>query len=174
MADLGAPALKQLSSEQQILFAKLLSGVAKSDNVITRFEWVLVSVIQKHLANNVINKVAKRANKKLSSLKPDVIAVLGTLAYSGAKTQNEAVNAFKSGIKETGFNSVKMPSVAECGVERLHGSLQKLETLLFTEKQRFLQACELCVEHDGMVTVAEAETIRAIGDVLDCPIPMFG
>ena len=174
MADLAAPALKQLSSKQQILFAQLLSGVAKSDSVITRFEWVLVSVIQKHLANNVINKVSKRANKKLNSLKPDVIAVLGSLAYSGAKSQNEAVNAFKIGIKETGFNSVKMPSVQECGVEELHGSLQKLETLLFTEKQRFLQACELCVEHDGMVTVAEAETIRAIGDVLDCPIPMFG
>jgi len=59
-------------------------------------------------------------------------------------------------------------------MERVHQSLERVQLLRFVDKEKFLRACEACVEHDAHVTVAEAETIRAIGDVLDCPIPMFG
>ena len=173
MVDLAAPSLKQLSDKQQLSFAKLLRDVTKSDGVVSRFEWVLVSVIQKHLANNVLNKLSKRSNKKLDSLAESVVVVLATLAYSGAETQEQAVGAFENGLKDVRFNSVDMPTLKACSIQVLHGALQKLQSLRFTEKQTFLQGCESCVEHDGKVTVAEAETIRAIGDVLDCPIPMF-
>ena len=173
VVDLAAPSLKQLSDKQQLSFAKLLREVTKSDGVVTRFEWVLVSVIQKHLANNVLNKLSKKANKKLRSLTESVVVVLATLAYSGAETQEQAIGAFEHGLKDVRFNSVEMPTLKACSIVVLHGALQKLQSLRFTEKQKFLQGCGSCVEHDGKVTVAEAETIRAIGDVLDCPIPMF-
>ena len=173
MVDLAAPSLKQLSDKQQLSFAKLLRDVTKSDGVVTRFEWVLVSVIQKHLANNVLNKLSQKSNKKLHSLAESVVVVLATLAYSGAETQEQAIGAFEHGLEDVRFNSVDMPTLKACSIEVLHGALQKLQSLRFTEKQKFLQGCESCVEHDGKVTVAEAETIRAIGDVLDCPIPMF-
>ena len=173
MVDLAAPSLKQLSDKQQLSFAKLLRDVTKSDGVVTRFEWVLVSVIQKHLANNVLNKLSQKSNKKLRSLAESVVVVLATLAYSGAETQEQAIGAFEHGLKDVRFNSVDMPTLKVCSIEVLHGALQKLQSLRFTEKQKFLQGCESCVEHDGKVTVAEAETIRAIGDILDCPIPMF-
>ena len=173
MVDLAAPSLKQLSDKQQLSFAKLLREVTKSDGVVTRFEWVLVSVIQKHLANNVLNKLSQKANKKLRSLTESVVVVLATLAYSGAETQEQAIGAFERGLEDVRFNSVDMPTLKMCTIEVLHGALQKLQSLRFTEKQKFLQGCGSCVEHDGKVTVAEAETIRAIGDVLDCPIPMF-
>ena len=173
VVDLAAPSLKQLSDKQQLSFAKLLREVTKSDGVVTRFEWVLVSVIQKHLANNVLNKLSQKANKKLHSLTESVLVVLATLAYSGAETQEQAIGAFEHGLKDVRFNSVEMPTLKACSIVVLHGALQKLQSLRFTEKQKFLQGCGSCVEHDGKVTVAEAETIRAIGDVLDCPIPMF-
>ena len=173
MVDLAAPSLKQLSDKQQLSFAKLLRDVTKSDGVVTRFEWVLVSVIQKHLANNVLNKLSQKSNKKLHSLAESVVVVLATLAYSGAETQEQAIGAFEHGLEDVRFNSVDMPTLKACSIEVLHGALQKLQSLRFTEKQKFLQGCESCVEHDGKVTVAEAETIRAIGDILDCPIPMF-
>ncbi|HIO19972.1 MAG TPA: hypothetical protein EYN11_02650, partial [Phycisphaerales bacterium] len=173
MVDLAAPSLKQLSDRQQLSFAKLLRDVTKSDGVVTRFEWVLVSVIQKHLANNVLNKLSQKANKKLHSLTESVLVVLATLAYSGAETQEQAIGAFEHGLKDVRFNSVDMPTLKACSIVVLHDALQRLQSLRFTEKQKFLQGCGSCVEHDGKVTVAEAETIRAIGDVLDCPIPMF-
>ena len=173
VVDLAAPSLKQLSDKQQLSFAKLLREVTKSDGVVTRFEWVLVSVIQKHLANNVLNKLSQKANKKLHSLTESVLVVLATLAYSGAETQEQAIGAFEHGLKDVRFNSVDMPTLKACSIVVLHDALQRLQSLRFTEKQKFLQGCGSCVEHDGKVTVAEAETIRAIGDVLDCPIPMF-
>jgi hypothetical protein len=58
-------------------------------------------------------------------------------------------------------------------MNHVHGALKKLRQMKFTDKGLLIEACELCVTHDGYVTVVEAETLRAIGDILDCPIPMF-
>jgi DnaJ-domain-containing protein 1 len=52
-------------------------------------------------------------------------------------------------------------------------ALKELQLLRFSHKERFLEACVHSVTHDGVVTVVESETLRAIGDMLDCPIPMY-
>ena len=174
MIDLAAPALKQLSGEQQVAFAKTLTAIAEGDNIISRFEWVLISVIKKHLANNSLQKIKKRSSKKIVSLSKEVSTVLSTLAYSGAKNQEQANDAFNCALCEIGFKKSEMRRVKDCTMESVHQALDKLRLLRFVEKQKFLDACGVCVEHDGRVTVAEAEIIRAIGDLLDCPIPMFG
>ena len=66
MIDLASPALKQLSNKQQIVFTKTLVDIIKSDAEVSRFEWVLVSVIKKHLTGNSLQKLSKGANKKNS------------------------------------------------------------------------------------------------------------
>ena len=173
MVDLAAPSLKLLSSKQQIVFAKQLETVASSDNIVSRFEWVVMYVIKKHLANNLLHKVSSGSNKKLVSFQKEAIVTLSTLAYSGAENKPCAVAAFDHALQIIGLPKGLMIDVAKCTSEYMQYSLSKLQNLRFSEKQKLLIACEACVEHDGMVTVAEAETIRAIGDVLDCPIPLF-
>ncbi|MBC8203128.1 MAG: M48 family metallopeptidase [Planctomycetes bacterium] len=174
MIDLAAPALKQLSSEQQVVFVKTLTDIAQCDNVVSRFEWVLISVIKKHLGNNSFQKLSQGANKKLGPLSKDVVVVLSTLAYSGAENQAQAERAFNHAIHEIGLKKERIREVKDCTMESIHHALNKLQRLRFVEKEKLLFACESCVVHDDHITVAEAETIRAIGDVLDCPIPMFG
>jgi hypothetical protein len=101
------------------------------------------------------------------------VLILATLAYSGAETPAQAVSAFDHALKDVCFNPVTIPELTSCTVKKVDCALRRLQSLCFTEKQKFLLGCQSCVEHDGVVTVAEAETIRAIGDVLDCPIPIF-
>ena len=136
MVDLAAPSLKRLSDKQQLSFARLLRDVSKSDGVVTRFEWVLVSVIQKHLANNVLNKLSQKSNKMLHSITESVAVVLATLAYSGAETQEQAIGAFENGLEDVDFGSVDMPTLKACSIEALHGALKKLQSLRFTEKTK--------------------------------------
>lgn len=156
------------------MFTKTLVDIIKSDAEVSRFEWVLVSVIKKHLTGNSLQKLSKGANKKLRSLSSDVILVLSMLAYSGAENKEQAGMAFAHALNEVGLKDKEICGVNRCNMESVHSALISLCSLLFVEKEKLLRACGICVEHDGVITVAEAETIRAIGDVLDCPIPMIG
>ena len=174
MIDLAAPALKQMSNEQQVAFAKTLTTLVNSDHVYSRFEWVLVSVIKKHLANKNVRADSKKANKTLARCSKEINVVLSALAYSGADSGDLASGAHGHAWRVTGLKEMTMVQVNDCTMESMQKSLCALQSLRFVEKQKFLQACESCVENDGNVTVAEAETIRGIGDMLDCPIPMFG
>jgi hypothetical protein len=141
---------------------------------VSRFEWVLVSVIKKHLTSSSLQKLSKGSNKKLRSLSSDVALVLSMLAYSGAENKEQAGMAFDHALNEVGLKQEEICGVKKCNMDSVHSALLNLCSLRFVEKEKLLRACGFCVEHDGIFTVAEAETIRAIGDVLDCPIPMIG
>ena len=174
LVDLAAPALQQLSDSQRKEFGGVLDAFAKSDGVISRFEWVVISVLQKHLSIKFGKASNQKANKTLSSLAADAVLVLGSLAYSGADTPSHAAAAFEQGMASIQLRGLSIPALELCTMDGVQRALRRLQSLRFIERRRFLSACEVCAVHDDKVTVAEAETIRAIGDVIDCPVPMFG
>ncbi len=172
IVDLAAPTLRTMSESQRSQFNKVLITLVKSDGVITRFEWVIVSVLQKHLSVVFGDKKIKTNNRPISFYAKDIALVLGTLAYCGAEVQTEADLSFKSASDSLGL-SLQIPEVGQCVVENTNNALKQLRQLSFVEKKGVIKACEICVFHDREVTVVEAETIRAIGDILDCPIPVY-
>jgi len=172
MIDLAAPSLRLLSPEQASLFMNSVVTVVKCDGTVDRFEWVLVSVLQKHLTDIFGSLKVKTSRRKLSSYKTDISVVLGTLAYCGTSNSDEAKQSFLSSVMSLGLQT-QIPDVKSCTMDRVNTSLKKLRLLRFLDKQKFIEACGVCVTYDDRVTVVEAETIRAIGDVLDCPIPMY-
>ncbi len=170
MVDIAAPALQRLSPDQRKEFQSILSLLIQSDGKVDRFEWVFLSVIRKHLAPP--RRTSSKA--KLSSLASPAALVLGMLSYCGQEDEEQAKEAFQHGAGTSGLKGLTIPEVRHCTMKNIDDALTKLGSLRFVEKERLLQACVACVTHDDKVTVAEAETLRAIGDVLDCPIPMFG
>ena len=74
----------------------------------------VISVIKKHLANNSLQKIKKRSSKKIVSLSKEVSTVLSTLAYSGAKNQEQANDAFNCALCEIGFKKSEMRRVKDC------------------------------------------------------------
>jgi hypothetical protein len=100
--------------------------------------------------------------------------LLSCLAYWGADELGQAQAAFAAGAQQLEAGGrITMASLDQCGLERLHGSLDVLATAAPLIKRRVLEACAACVARDGRVTQQEAELLRAIGDSLDCPIPPF-
>jgi Zn-dependent protease with chaperone function/uncharacterized tellurite resistance protein B-like protein len=169
LIDFSAPALKQLSQKQKSKFVDTVFAVVKSDGYIEQFEWVFVAVLRRHLFGHKEHK----QNGMLGEFSASVSAVLGALAYCGAENEKLASESFYKAVSGFGFTNSSMPAFDACTVGRVESELQKLNNLKFTEKEKFLNACVVCVTHDNRVTTDEAETIRAIGDLLDCPIPMY-
>jgi uncharacterized tellurite resistance protein B-like protein len=169
LIDFAAPALKQLSHKQKSKFVDTVLGVVKSDGYIEHFEWVFVAVLRRHLSGHKKHK----HSGLLGEFPQSVSVVLGALAYCGAENEKVASESFDKSAKSFGFTNLSMPKFAACTVGSVESELQKLNNLKFTEKEKFLNACLVCVTHDNQVTTDEGETIRAIGDLLDCPIPMY-
>lgn len=53
----------------------------------------------------------------------------------------------------------------------VHEALAVLATVSPPLKAELVRACVAAVSHDGVVTVGEAELLRAIADCLGCPMP---
>jgi Zn-dependent protease with chaperone function len=172
MVDLGAPAIRSLSKEQCDAFHKTLISLVNSDGAVDRFEWVLVSVLRKHTSGTFGESKIKTKRSPLSSYALEISVVLSTLSYCGTNCVNEAELAYKGAIQKLHLDST-MNDVSDCTMNRVNSALKKLRQMKFVDKGLFIGACESCVAHDEQVTVVEAETLRAIGDILDCPIPMF-
>ena len=170
--DLAAPALRTLSQQQLDSFHRTITRLVKSDGVVDRFEWVLISVLQKHTSSTFGTAQIKTKGSPLSSYSKEVAIVVGTLAYCGATERDDALRAFQKSTRSMGVQA-SLPPIEGCTMKRVNDSLKKLRLLRFTQKQTFIESCELCVSHDNKITVVEGETLRAIGDVLDCPIPLF-
>ena len=172
MIDFAAPALRTLSVEQIKLFNKNLISIVGCDGVVDHFEWVLVSVLQKHMSGVFGGRKIKSSGKPLSSYSSSVSVVLGALAYCATSNQKDSALVFRAGADSIDMQ-IKMPKAQNCTIEMVSDALKELQLLRFSHKEKFLEACVHSVTHDGVVTVVESETLRAIGDMLDCPIPMY-
>ena len=60
---------------------------------------------------------------------------------------------------------------ARCGLDTLDVALTDLEQTAPKVKRRILQAAAVCITADQTVTHAEAELLRAVSALLDCPMP---
>jgi len=57
--------------------------------------------------------------------------------------------------------------------EKLQTILARLNLLRPSDKQKLIAACLLCIQSDSQVSVPEAQFMRVICALLDCPIPLI-
>ena len=82
-----------------------------------------------------------------------------------------SIQAFRLGIARLGLPEGTSMDMAPLDHLRLDASLQQLRQLKPQAKRDLLQACAAAILLDANVSPAELEVLRAIGAVLDCPIP---
>jgi hypothetical protein len=60
-----------------------------------------------------------------------------------------------------------------CGLPQLQEALETLVHVVPKHRGRVVDACAEVICADGRVQIPEAELLRGIADLLDCPIPPF-
>ncbi|MEE2907478.1 MAG: M48 family metallopeptidase [Planctomycetota bacterium] len=173
LLDLCIPALSQLSESQYKVFRESIDAMIRADGTIDRWEWVVDTVLDRHLEERYHKPGAERkARAQLTKCKSSVNTVLGTLACTGADNQETARGAFKRGLEVLGWQA-DLPDPSSLKLRALRSALRDIRRVRFTDRKQFLQACEACILHDGKTTIEEAETLRAIAESIDCPMPPF-
>ncbi|OQR34832.1 peptidase M48 Ste24p [Pseudomonas sp. T] len=165
LLDLAMPALKQLDAKAFLALRENMALLIKLDGKVKLLEWTLLRIVERNLRPGS----GKIGNVALAELAEESATLLAFLARVGETSDAETAQAFSDAWNGLPFPPRPMP--AEGSLRDLEGALKKLEQLRPLQKPQLLKALARCIEHDGRISTGEAELMRAVADILDCPMP---
>lgn len=173
LLDMAIPALKSLDKEAYGDFIEHIEGLILADRKMQLFEWALKSILIHHLGSRFDrSKSDAIGSKEISRLASDCQILLSTLAYAGKNHLGEAQRAYAAGIATLpALKGLLLLPPTQCGPKALDAAIQNLQRLTPSAKRDFLTSCANCVGSDGSIAQSEAELLRAIADLLGCPMP---
>ena len=166
--DLAIPALRSLShSERKTLF-KVLRQLIQLDRKISRFEYVLYWLLKKHLYGQ--SRYVKASINNLKHVANEVTIVIAMMIEASGNNEKSRRKIFRTTMAQLGLSQMLMP-VTEFDADTIHQAVMMLAQLNPIPKQSLLYALEDCVTEDKIVAPEEAELLRAIAELMDCPMP---
>ncbi len=171
LVDMCLPALRHMSTAQFDNFSKCVHAMVAADGSLGLFEWTLGRMIDRHLEPEYRRQ--RRVTTlyySLQRLGDECSMLLATLAHLG-HTDRQAEAAFRAA--EPLLPNVKLTWLTreQCSLAKLKESLDTLSRVAERHRGRLLDACAEVICADGEVKVPEAELLRGIADLLDCPVP---
>ncbi len=174
LIDMALPSLRQLSESQYLLFKKNLLFLMQADDRIDLFEWSLQKILFHHLDaefGEPGKKVAIFGSFKV--VKKHIDVLMSMLVYACVRDKAEFEAAFSNAEKELGLTKLVLLPRQQINLDNLDVAVEKLALLKPLLKPRLLKACLTVITQDQKYSPDEMELIRAIGDVLDCPVPPY-
>lgn len=176
LLDLTIPALRGISATECQQLFKCVNGLAKADGDLSLAEFVLYLVLWHRLQPCINpNREHKIQYTNLAQVWPDCLILLSALSQVGQTSQDAVAYAFRSGAyRLPGVSQQTLPETPPAfNLGQLHQSLKRLGLASGKIKQSVVDACAHTVLLDNVVTVQEADVLRAIVINLDCPLPPF-
>jgi len=100
-----------------------------------------------------------------------VATLLAVIARAGHRGAHEGLRAYLAGLQRIFPDAHIDYAPPANGVLALDDAWPVLDALAPADRQRLVEAIAVAVGHDGRVSVAEAELLRALCGLLHCPLP---
>src|SRR5690606_6494996 len=97
--------------------------------------------------------------------------LLSALVHAGHMDDKQTHTAFASAVSSLPFAAMELLPRDATPAAALESAVIHLSNVAPSDKRSLMQALAQAVEHDGFVTVTQAELLRAIADSLNCPLP---
>jgi Zn-dependent protease with chaperone function len=171
LIDLALPALKGAPQQAKQELLAALEAVVNADRRVSLHEFVVLALLREQLAP----KPRPAQTKKISELKTGAVTVLALVAHAGtrvdAKGAREAAlqAALRAGAATMGIPADLQPPALT--LDSANAALDALRSLAPMQKGVLVKGLFAAVTIDGTIRVAEAELMRLVGAVLDCPLP---
>jgi hypothetical protein len=173
VVDLALPALKALPETEKSELLVALETVIHADRRVSLHEFVMLTLARNQLAPR--GKPSQAGNRKLAELKDAALVLLSLVAHAG--TRQDATGergaalqaAMRAGTAELGFADAAPAS--SLTLEAAGEALQQLKNLAPMQKALLVKGLFATITADGTIRVIEAELMRLVGAVLDCPLP---
>ncbi len=176
LVDLAIPVLRHLSPEQYNAFRASVVALVEADGQIHLFEYTLQKILVRHLDLFFTRSTGAAVRfRSVVPLLPEAGVVLSALASSSTGTPASRDEAFEAGVRELLVKPSAFPLRREEVVDlsAFDAALDKLALAAPDVKRALLTACGAAVMQDGIANDPQVELLRAVADVLDCPLPPF-
>ncbi len=169
LVDMTLPALRSMSEPQYRQFTQCFVSLVEADQRLGLFEWTLHQILLRHLRPQ-FEPVRPRLTVYygLQQLGAPCSVLLSALARI---SQGADEKAFDAGARHLPDVPLKLLPGEACGLQKLNGALVELAQAAPKQRQRLVDACAACICADATVKIGEAELLRAVCDLLDCPMP---
>jgi Zn-dependent protease with chaperone function len=169
LVDMTLPALRALSPAQYQEFSQCFVQLVQADKRLGLFEWTLHQILLRHLRPQFEKAHPPQIRYYgLQQLGQPISMLLSTLAH--ASQHNDDV-AFQAGVRHLSDVPVQLLPREACGVGQLDEALRELRQVAPKMRARLVDACAACICADLAVSIEEGELLRAICDMLNCPMP---
>ena len=171
--DLALPAIKGAPEAAKKALVVALETVIHADRRVSLHEFVVLTMVQEQLARTA--KPAAAGSRKLAELQAEAGIVLALIAHAGTRRdvtgarQEELQAALRAGAKEMGL--AEPAPVHGLSLDAARAALEALKGLAPLQKALLIRGLFAAASADGTIRVAEAELLRLVGAVLDCPLP---
>jgi len=171
--DLALPTVKGAHEAARLELIAALETVIYADRRVSLHEFVVLTLVREQLAR--VAKPGAAGSRKLAQLQAEAAIVLTLIAHAGTRAdasgarQAELQAALRAGAKEMGI-AAPAPAAA-LSLDAARAALETLKTLAPLQKALLVKGLFAAASADGAIRVAEAELMRLIGAVLDCPLP---
>ena len=171
LVDMALPGLRAMVDAQYVEFSRAFQELVRADNRLGLFEWTLHRILLRHLRPQFENAAAPRiAYYGLQRLAEPCSVLLSTLAYAGHDLQ-QARKAIAEAAGHLPDVKIELLPSGECGLANLDRALNQLAKVAAKHRERLIDACAAAICADEEVKIREAELLRGISDMLDCPMP---
>jgi uncharacterized tellurite resistance protein B-like protein len=173
IVDLALPAMKFSSESFRNELIGALEAVIYADRRVSLHEFVILTLVRSQLVPRA--KPGDAGSRKLAELQGAALIVLSLVAHAGTRRdasgqRGEALAAaMGAGLKQ--MSLPEAPALSALTLEAAAMAMETLTSLAPMQKAVLIKGLFAAVTHDGSIRVVEAELMRLVGAVLDCPLP---
>lgn len=173
--DLCLPAIKASAEEEKRRLIMALETVIHADRRVSLHEFVVLTLVKTQLAPRP--KPGSVKGKPLNAFSPEVVLALSLVALAGRKPGRdpaldlEVAQAFAAGAKAAGLPDAHLLPKEKVSMDAAGRALNALMSVAPLAKAILVKALFATVTADGTIRLMEAELMRLIGAVLECPLP---
>jgi Zn-dependent protease with chaperone function len=173
LADMALSGLRALPPDRYRGFRENLKGLVEADRKINLFEYAVQRMVGRHLDTVFGDKKPPRVRyHDFDQVQIECTELLSVLSWHGTGDGAVAARAFQKGMEKLGVTRpISLLPLEKCKLSVLDKALESLSQASPLFKRRLIMACTASIGTDGLVTISEAEALRAVADSLDCPIP---
>ena len=164
------PALRRLPKETRQRILDCLGALSRVDGEIQIFEYTLTALARLYINESLAPRRLARP-VKLRDTVAELQSVFSALAAHGHDSETTRERAYADGIARLRLERPPPFRLVAGWAQALEHALGCLDGLPPPEKALVIEGLAATVVHDGQVTIAEGELLRAICATLHCPLP---
>jgi hypothetical protein len=164
------PALRTLGAGDRLHFIQLLQELMHMNARLSVFDYTLEKLVTRGLATQAVPR-EPHGKLGLEDRAAQLGVIFAVLALHGTRDPVQARQAYEAGMASLLPRNRPAYSVIDNWTATFDRALEELCALQIHAKQLLIEGLVRTIAHDELLTPPEAELLRAICAVLECPLP---